>query len=511
MDESSSRLTRSDWYIPAAFAVLKLLLHLPVLHRFGYHHDELYFLACGHHLAFGYVDHAPLVPWIARMADTLFGQSLVGLRLFPLLAGAGAILLAGLLVRKMEGGKFAQAVTCVAMLTAPVYLRTSNMLCIPAFEPLIWLASYYLIVRIVQEDNPKLWLWVGLIAGIGLMTKHSMLFFGFGLAIGLLLTPHRKYFLSPWLYAGGAIAVLVFLPNLIWQATHDWATVEFIRGLNEGTMSGISVLQFAVGQLLYLNPLSAPLWMAGLGFLFFTTAGSPYRILGWMYIAIFVLLVALKSKIYYLAPAYPPLFAAGAMAVERLSQRTNRGWLQPATAGLVLVGGAVLAPLSVPVLTLESTERYVTALTFGAFKNVYELTGDLRGMFGWKERVAAIAEVYDGLPEEEKSETVIFSGSYGLAGAVDYFGGEYGLPKASSGHMTYYLWGLPDQPIDTVIVSHIGQDAYNRLKELFDTVEVVKELKIYPFDGERDAPFQVLLCRGLREDFRRFWPQTREW
>lgn len=137
LDESSSRLTRSDWSIPAAFAVLKLLLHLPVLHRFGYHHDELYFLACGRHLAFGYVDHAPLVPWIARMADTLFGQSLVGLRLFPLLAGAGAVVLAGLLVRKMGGGRFAQAVTCLAMLAAPVYLRTSNMLCIPAFEPLI--------------------------------------------------------------------------------------------------------------------------------------------------------------------------------------------------------------------------------------------------------------------------------------------------------------------------------------------------------------------------------------
>ena len=192
---------RSDWGFLAGLASLKLLVHLPVLGRYGYHHDELYFLACGHHLAFGYVDHPPLVPWIARLADTLFGQSLYGLRIWPLLAGTVAVFLTGLLTRRLGGGRVAQLTACLAMIVAPVYLRAGNLLCIPAFEPLLWVLGSYLVVRIIQEDDPTLWAWVGLVVGIGLLTKHSMLFFAFGLAVGLLLTPQRKYLRSPWLYA----------------------------------------------------------------------------------------------------------------------------------------------------------------------------------------------------------------------------------------------------------------------------------------------------------------------
>lgn len=212
--------TRKPFYknhlaVPAAFAFLKLLMHLPVLHRYGYHHDELYFLACGKHLAFGYVDHAPLVPWIAAFADMVFGQSLMGLRIVPALAGAAALFLTGLLVKRLGGGRFAQVAACLAMFIAPVYVRSGNMLCIPAFEPLFWVACAHILVSVIQKDNPKLWMWLGLIAGVGLMNKHSMFFFGFGLTVALVLTPLRKHFKSPWLYVGGGIALLVFLPNIL--------------------------------------------------------------------------------------------------------------------------------------------------------------------------------------------------------------------------------------------------------------------------------------------------------
>lgn len=508
--ESPRRFIGADWVIPGAFVAVKLLIHLPVLHRFGYHHDELYFLACGHHSAFGYVDHAPLVPWIALLADTLFGQSLFGLRIFSTLAGAATILLVGLLVHRLGGGRFAQFLACLAMLVAPVYLRTGNMLCIPAFEPLFWVIGFHLLVRIVQEDNPKLWPWVGLVAGLGLMSKHSMLFFGFGLAVALALTRHRKHFKSFWLYAGGAVAFLVFLPNLVWQATHDWATVQFLRGLNEGTMSGISMVMFVLGQFLYLNPLSAVVWVAGLLYLFFAE-GRRYALFGWMYVAVFVLLAVIKSKIYYLAPAYPILFAAGGIAFERIGRLPGKAWVRPAVSAGVLVNGCLLLPLSVPVLSLEATERFVTAMTLGSMKNVYELTGDLRGMFGWKERVAAIAEVYNRLPEEERARTVIFTGSYGLAGAVDYFGAEWGLPKAVSGHMTYHLWGLPDHPIDTVVAAYIGQEHYDRFKEMFESVEVAGTARIYPDHITDDRVFRVFVCRGAKVDLHAAWPEARSW
>jgi hypothetical protein len=210
------------------------------------------------------------------------------------------------------------------------FLRTGNMLCLPGFEPLFWVLASYLIVRIIQEDNPRLWLWVGVVVGFGLMNKHSMLFLGFGLVIGLLLTPLRKHFKSPWLYGGGAIALMILLPNLIWQINNGWPTLGFLINLKAGVMSHISLFQFLAGQLLYLHPFNAVLWAAGLGFFLFTNAGKPYRLLGWVWLIVFVLLVVTKSKIYYLAPAYPAVIAGGAILLERRILCKGMKWLKPA-------------------------------------------------------------------------------------------------------------------------------------------------------------------------------------
>jgi len=505
-----SRLSRSSsqndgWVLPG-LAALKLLVHLPVLGRYGYHHDELYFLACGQHLAFGYVDHAPLVPWMARLADALLGESVYGLRLFAALAGAGAVLLTALLVRRLGGGRFAQVTAGLTMIIAPVYLRTGNMLCIPAFEPLIWVLCSYLLVRIIQEDNPRLWPCLGLVAGIGLMVKHSILFFGFGLLVALLLTPEREHFKTPWLYFGGGVAMLVFLPNILWQFANGWPTVEFLRELNRSTMGGIALPQFILGQVLYLNPINAPIWIAGLVF-FFTAAGKPYRVLAWIYLVVLVLLVAVKSKIYYLAPAYPALLAGGSVAVERLVERKRWAWARPVTVGVLAAGGAILAPLSLPILSIDATERYVNVMTFGALGNVYELTGDLRGMFGWKERVEVVAGVYNGLSPEERERTLIFASWYGIAGAIDYFGKPYGLPGAVSGHMTYHLWGVPQKPIDTVVAAG---SAPEDLREVFEEVTVAAEVELQNVNpGERR--FVVTICRRPKLDLRDLWPRTRRW
>ncbi|MCP3960949.1 MAG: glycosyltransferase family 39 protein [bacterium] len=497
--------TRGDLAFLGFFAAIKLLLHLPILGRFGYHHDELYFLACGHHLSFGYVDHAPLVPWIARLADELFGQSLYGLRIFATLAGVAAVFLTGLLTRRLGGGRFAQAVACLSMLIAPVYLRTGNMLTIPSFEVLFWIIGSYLLVRILQEEDPRLWLWVGLVAGVGLMNKHSMLFFGVGLTAALLLTPERRYFKSPWLYLGGAVALVVFSPNLIWQMSNGWPTAEFLADLNQGTMSGISALQFVAGQLLYLNPFAAPVWIAGLWY-FFSQPGKRYRVLGWIWVTVFILLIVIKSKIYYLAPAYPALLAGGGLAFERLVER-GRAWLRPAAISGLAAGGLIFLPVSLPILSIDAIERYVTTITFGAFENVYELTGDLRGMFGWPERVAAVAEVYDRLPPEERERAVILTSSYGKAGAVDYFGEAYGLPKAVSFHMTYHLWGLPEGPIDTVIALGIPADQLEKLYEEV-TVEARLELdNVNPWDRE----LEVAVCRRPKVDLHEIWAKNRRW
>jgi len=506
MRGNSAPLTRADLLIPGGFALLKILLHLPVLHRYGFHHDELYFIACGEHLSFGYVDHAPLVPWIARLATTLFGDSLVGLRILGVLAGAVTIFLTGLLVRRMGGGRFAQTVACVAMLGAPVYLRSANMLCISAFEPLFWVACAYLLVRIIQEDNPRLWPWVGVVAGLGLMNKHSMLFFGFGLAVGLLMTPLRRHFRSPWLYLAGAIVLLIFLPNLVWQVSHEWPTAGFVRDLNENVMDGVSKLQFVAGQLLYLNPLNSVVWIWGLVFCF-SREGRPYRLLGWIWVAVYLLLLIAGSKIYYLAPAYPALLACGGLAIERFVQRTGRAWLKPVTVGLLVLGGLSLAPAALPYLDIDATDRFMDKVTLGAFGNIYELTGDLHGMFGWPERVEAVAEIYHALPPDERAQAMVFASGYGNAGAIDLFGREHGLPRAVSFTQTYWVWGYGGEEPGTVI--GVGFDP-EFLSQIWEEVEVLKSLEIEHANPWQN-PYEITVCRKPKLTMAKVWPQVRPW
>lgn len=503
----ASSARRSDLVFIGGFALFALVLHLVYNRWYGYHHDEFYFLACGYHLAFGYVDHPPLTPWIARLSDELFGQSLTGLRFFPAVASAVAVFLTGLLARRLGGGRFAQSLACVAYIIAPVYLRSQNVLAIPSFEPVFWVACSYLVVRIIQDDNPKLWLCVGAIAGIGLMNKHTMAFFGVGLVVGLLLTRHRKHFLSPWLYAGGAVASLIFLPNLVWQMQNDWPTVQFIRRLNAEVMSGISLPQFVLGQLLYLHPFNAAIWLAGLVWLFRGEAGKPYRILGWIWVTVFLLLLVAKSKIYYLAPAYPAVLAAGGVALGAYAERKGRAWFRPAAIGTLTVGGIVFAPVALPILPIETTDRYIRTLSFGALDNVYEITGDLHGQFGWQTRIKRVAEIYESLPENERDNAVIFAPNYGLAGMVDYLGKDYGLPNAISGHMTYYLWGPGDGPFDTAIALDMRRED---LEQVFEQVDM-KPPVVLEHTNPGNREFYVAVCRKPKLPIDEIWPELRAW
>ena len=443
-------LHRRDLTLIGGLALLKFLIHLPVLTRYGYHHDELYFIACGQHLSFGYVDHAPLVPWLARLAEAVFGQSLFGLRIFSVLAGAAAVFLTGLIVRRMDGGRWAQAMACLAMILGPVFLRAGNMLCLPAFEVLFWTLVFYFLLRIIQDDECPV-LALGR-AGPGTRPAQQAFDTVPGLRAGRRFDPDSVAQVFPLTLAlcRGRDRPASFCSNLIWQAGHGWPTLGFVVNLRAGVMSRISQFQFLFGQLLYIGLFSAVLWIWGLVFVF-GRKGRPLRLFGWIWLSVFVLLILSGSKIYYLAPAYPPLLAAGSAALEGWIREKARPRLKPASVALLLVSGSAFFPLSLPMLSVDKTEKYVQAVTLGALKNIYELTADLRGMFGWQERVDAVAEVYGRLTPEEQKRTIIFAADYGNAGAIDSPGRGRGLPRAFSLSMTYWMWGPPKEPFDTVI------------------------------------------------------------
>jgi hypothetical protein len=368
-------------------------------------------------------------------------------------------------------------------------------------------ACTLLLVRIVQDDNPWLWPWLGLIAGGGLLNKHSMLFFGFGLAVGLLATPLRRHLRAPWPWMGAGAALLIFLPNVVWQIQHGWPTASFLRDLNESVMAGVSKIQFVAGQLLYLNPFAAFVWIWGLVFLF-SKMGKPYRVLGLIWLSVFLLLLATDSKIYYLSPAYPPIVAAGGVAIERwIAKGQRRERLKPLFVALLLTGGILFAPLSLPFLSIRNTDRFVETVTFGAMGNIYELTGDLHGMFGWPERVEAVAEVWAQVPAHERPRTVLFAAGYGNAGAIDFLGRKRGLPPAVSLSQTYWMWGLPEGPIETTIAVGFRPET---LEKIWERVEVVRSVDLEDVHPS-DTPFTVAICREPKLPLNDLWARNRPW
>jgi 4-amino-4-deoxy-L-arabinose transferase-like glycosyltransferase len=492
--------------IAAAAGLAKVAVHLPWLAEYGYHRDELYFIDCGAHLALGYVDHAPLIPWIARFVGVLFEHDLFALRIAAVFAGALATAITVLTTRELGGGRLAQVVAGTCVLVAPAYLRMAKILSIPAIELLWWTLASYLVMLALQRAEPKRWLAVGVVAGVGLLTKHTMLLWGAGVAVGIAFTPSaRPQLRTRWPYLGLLIALLLFAPNLLWQMQHDWATLEFIRNARHGMLARIPRALFVGGQFLYMNPLAVPIWSVGLAFLF-QRVNERSRPFGLMFVTVFALLLVTRAKPYYLAAAYPMLFAAGAVAFERWLSRVAARTGGRIAAAWMLAAALFAIPLSLPILPLPQVERIFDRL-FGWAVPPLALTHDLHDEFGWAEQVATVAGVYRQLPANERSETVILTGNYGQASAVAFFGPRHGLPRATSGHMTHYLWTDP-----VALGSARTAVAYGLpgtlLRELFVSCDVVARTD-HPLALAREGQLPVLVCREPRIPLSRAWPRLR--
>ena len=494
-------------------AAAKLALHLALSNRYGYFRDELYFLDCGRHLDWGYVDHAPMVGLVARLA-LLLGASLPLLRAISAVAGAGVVFLTGALAFRLGGGRFAQGLAALALLVMPIRLGIDSLFTMNSFEPLFWIGAVYVLVRIEQTGDRRRWLWLGLLVGAGLMNKHSTVFFAAALAAGIVLTPLRRHLRTPWPWLGAAVALLVFSPNLIWQVRHDFATLEDLRNVaRTGKNVVLGPLAFVGQQVLISHPVLTPLWLAGLVWLFRGERGR-YRALGWTFAVFFVSMYALKAKNYYLAPLYPLLLAAGGVACERALERwpftRGRLWPRLAVASLVLVAGAVTAPLVLPLLSPERYVAYQHALGVGQPKVEVAHEGPLPQMFGdqfgWPELTAEVARIYNALPPEDRARAAIYTGNYGEAGAINLFGPRYGLPTAITGHQTHYFWGPRGATGEVVIVL---QGTRERLEQRCASVEEAGR-HFHPWGmAEENRPIYV--CRGLKTPIPVLWPRLKHW
>ena len=494
-----------------ALAAAKLLVHLYTSRHYGYFVDELYYLACGDHLAWGYVDQPPLIALIAKTSRTVLGDSLGAIRLLPALAGAGLVLLTGWMARALGGKRFAQAFAALTILAAPAYLSVDNFLSMNAFEPLFWMGCAYVLIRIIQTGNEKLWLWFGLLAGIGLENKHSMLIFGFALVAGLLLTPQRKFMRSPWFWLAGMLAFLIFLPNLVWNIQHHFPFLELQANIRRsGRNVDLPPVSLLAQEILAMLPLSLPVWAGGLFFLLFTAAGKQLRALGYAFVIAAAIIMALDPRVYYLFPAFPMLMAAGAVSWETWLRNPRLQWLKFAYPALMVVMAAVIAPIAVPLLPVPEFIRYTQATHLQQPRIENARLGPLpqifADQFGWEDMTQVVARAYNDLPAEVRAKTAIFGQNYGQAGAIDFFGPRYGLPKAISGHQSYFLWGPRGYTGESVIVM---DERKERLQQLFAGVTKVGHVD-HPYSMPYEH-FDVFYCRGLKQPLSQLWPQVKNW
>jgi hypothetical protein len=494
-------------------AFANFLLHFYFNNHYGYFRDEFDYMACGDHLAWGYVDHPPLIPFLVKLSRMILGDSLRSIRFVPALATSATVVLTAMIARELGGRRFAMALSALSFIIVPIYLSDGSLLTTNCLEPLLWMGCAYFAILAIQRDDPRYWLWFGVVAGMGLEEKYSIAVFGFAIVVGLLLTERRRTFATKWVFLGGAIAFLIFLPNLLWNVLHDWPFAQLMHNIKaDGRDVVLSPGAYFAQQVLIVHPLLAPVWITGLLAFFFSARWKPYRLFGWCYLVAFTVFVVLKGKSYYLGPIYPVFLAAGAVVIESAIARSRQVWLKPAILVLLLAGGAWLAPVVMPVLPVEQFIAYMRTLPFPVPRSEHShmraiLPQHFADQFGWEEMVATVNQAYSKLSPEERPGCGIFAQDYGQAGAIDFFGRRYGLPPALSGHQTYFLWGPRGYSGNCMIVL---DDSREVLETLFEHVDYVGASADNPYALEREIP--VFICHGAKfGSLAELWPRLKKW
>jgi len=456
--EADERNSRIEAPPPTSFGILLMIaaavavLHLLTNSRYGFHRDELQFLSDARHLDWGFVAYPPFTPFIERIGLSVFGLSLAGLRLFSVLAQAIAIVVTGLMARELGGKRLAQVTSALAVALSPLPLFEGTEFQYSSFDYLWWVLIAYFTIRLLRTDNPRWWLAIGAAVGMGLLTKYSIVFFIAGILAGVLLSNARRFLKSPWFWAGIGLALLIFLPNFLWQVNHQFISYHFLQHIHTRDVGQGRADGFLLDQLrICVNLIAAPVWLAGaVAFL----RSRRYRMLAWMYLLPLALFFFAKGRGYYLAAAYPMLLAMGATASEKwivsLPRWGRRTVESVFFAGLAACGAFVIAVL-VP-LQASGPLR-----DFALSKN-----GDLREEIGWQELVQTVAGIRDSLTPEEQASLGIVVDNYGEQGAIEILGAVYHLPPPISMTNSAWLRGYPAPPPTTLIVLGFSQERADR-------------------------------------------------
>jgi hypothetical protein len=492
---------------------IPLLIHLYVniFAGYGYFRDELYYIKCSgaEQLSFGYVDHPPFSIYILSLSRLLFGESLFAIRLIPALASSLTVLFTCLMVLKLKGRITAILISSVCVIFAPVYLGMFGFYSMNFIDILIWSVSAYLIIVIIDNDRLSDWILLGFTLGIGLLNKIGILWLCFGFFLGIIITNKRKVLLTLKPYLCASTALLIFSPFIIWNFMNDFAHLEFIRNATSGKYSQLDFRDFILGQILNMNPLSVFVWIAGLYFFLFNKEGKKYRILSIIYLSSFVILILNgHSKAEYLAPAYTILFAGGGVFIEKISS-VKLKWLKYSVVIPVIIMGIIAVPFAMPVLTADGFIKYSEKLgkapSSSEDKELSKLPQFYADMFGWEELAQNVSKVCSNLTVEERKNAVVFGRNYGEAAAVDFYGSKYDLPKAVSGHNSYWIWGYGNSTGSVVII--IGGNMDDHLK-IFESVDqILIHTAEYSMPYENNIP--IFIAKNPKVPLEKLWNEIK--
>jgi hypothetical protein len=502
-------LARWAWLVGAGVVALQLAC----AGRYGIFRDELYYLMCARHLAWGYVDQPPLSIALLAGWKALFGEGVFALRVVPALANGWVALGTALLVREMRGGTAAQTLAAVAAGLMPATLAVSGFYSMNALDIGFWVAAALVVCRLLDDGDRRWWWALGLVFGLGVLNKYSLVFLGVGLGVGILLSPLRRELLHRPCLSMAPIAALLVAPHLAWQISHGWPTREFMHNVLTQKNAALGAAGFWHEQLLMAHPFYLPLWVLGLVGLLFLRRLRRWRPLGVAFMVVGVWLSTRNSKPYYLAPAYPMLLAAGSVLVfawTNARPRLRRS-LAVGLPALAAAGGLAIAPLAIPLLAPQQFVAYEQALGLRPRAMEHNELGELpqhfADRFGWRELAVAVAGVHAALPDADQARCLVVTGNYGECGALNYYGPELGLPGAVSGHNSCWTWWPQDGNWSVVLA--VG-GSRERLQRMFASVEagaVSHAALAMPY--ERDLT--VWICREPRVDLAILRRQARKY
>jgi hypothetical protein len=496
--------------LPLTFALGAFSLLMLTANNYGIFTDELYFFACVQHLDFGYVDHPPFIAWITRLS-MVFGQSLFTLRLFPALACAGSVVITALIARALGGKWFAVSLASLSILCGTVFWVMFSYVSPNAYDILFITLVSYLVILILQKESGSLWIALGVVVGVGMNTKYTMIVFAFGLVVGILLTSQRRMLRTRYPYIAAVIALAMFIPHVLWQVFNDWPTREFIhnaaaKNLNLSLFAILRQLVFAA------NPLLFPLWGIGLIELARRATPASMRPLAIAIVVFGGVYFMNHLKFYYFLPILPLLLAAGSVALERWIDTGRRGWWRTAVVVPIVLLGVATLPFGLPMLPVDLFVSY--ARMWGLEEKIQMEHSDAKtipGYFGqrigWADFAQSVASVYHAIPDSDRAECGILGFHYGEAGAIDYFGPALGLPKAIGRHMSYWLWG-PRQYSGKILIVMVSGKA--RIEPYFRSATLCATYE-FPYVDDENRVKRIYLCRDSKEPLPTLWQRLKEY